>query len=46
MEIDFIYDYIGIFRTGLIIGMLFAVSAGIGGMFIHYSAKMFKVVGG
>ena len=46
MEAEFILDYIGMFRTGLIIGMLLAVSAGVGGLLIHYTARMFKMVGG
>lgn len=46
MEVEFILDYIEIYRTGLIIGMLLAVSAGVGGMLIYYGARMFKMVGG
>ena len=41
-----IVDFVPLFRTGLTIGMLLAVSAGVGGMIIHYSGKIFKVVGG
>lgn len=39
-------DFVPLFRTGITIGMLLAVSAGVGGMIIHYGAKMFKTVGG
>lgn len=41
-----IVDFVPIFRSGLTIGMLLAVSAGVGGMLIHYAGKIFKVVGG
>lgn len=45
MEIS-IVDFVPLFRNGLSIGMLLAVSAGVGGMIIHYAGKMFKTVGG
>lgn len=45
MEIS-IVDFIPLFQTGLTIGMLLAVSAGVGGMAIHYGSKIFKTVGG
>lgn len=43
---EFIADYSQIYKAGLIIGMLLAVSAGIGGLVIHFTAKIFKMVGG
>jgi hypothetical protein len=45
MEVS-IVDFVPLFRTGITIGMLLAVSAGVGGMLIHYGAKMIKTVGG
>ena len=45
MEVS-IVDFVPLFRTGLTIGMLLAVSAGVGGMIIHYAGKIFKIVGG
>lgn len=45
MEVS-IVDFVPLFQTGLTIGMLLAVSAGVGGMLIHYVSKIFKVVGG
>ena len=45
MEIS-IVDFVPLFRTGLNIGMLLAISAGVGGMAIHYAGKMVKTVGG
>lgn len=45
MEIS-IVDFVPLFRSGITIGMLLAVSAGVGGMLIHYAGKMFKTVGG
>ncbi len=45
MEVS-IVDFVPLFRSGLAIGMLLAVSAGVGGMAIHYAGKMFKIDGG
>ena len=45
MEVS-IVDYVPLFRSGITIGMLLAVSAGVGGMAIHYASKIFKIVGG
>lgn len=45
MEVS-IVDFVPLFRSGLTIGMLLAVSAGVGGMLIHYAGKIFKIVGG
>jgi hypothetical protein len=45
MEVN-IVDFVPLFRSGLTIGMLLAVSAGVGGMLIHFGSKIFKVVGG
>lgn len=39
-------EFVPIFRSGLIIGMLFAISAGVGGMLIHFVSKIFKIAGG
>lgn len=41
-----IVDFVPLFRSGLTIGMLLAVSAGVGGMSIHFVSKIFKIVGG
>jgi ABC-type cobalt transport system substrate-binding protein len=46
VEYDFILEFVQVYRTGLIVGILFAVSAGVGGMIIHYAGKMFKMMGG
>lgn len=46
MEAITLVDFVPLFRSGLIIGMLLAVSAGIGGMIIHYASKIFKIAGG
>lgn len=46
MEIQFISDYLEIYKTGLIAGMILAVGAGFGGMIIYYGSRMFKMVGG
>lgn len=45
MELS-IVDYVPLFQSGLTIGMLLAVSAGVGGMIIHFVSKIFKIVGG
>lgn len=45
MEVS-VVDFVPLFRSGLTIGMLLAVSAGVGGMLIHYGGKIFKIVGG
>jgi hypothetical protein len=46
MEIQFLSNYIEVFRSGLIVGMVLAVSAGFGGMIIYYVSRIFKLVGG
>lgn len=46
MEYEFILDFVQVYRTGLIVGMIFAVSAGVGGMIIHYAGNIFKIMGG
>ena len=45
MELS-VVDYVPLFKSGLIIGMLLAVSGGVGGVGIHYAGKMVKTVGG
>ena len=45
MEVS-IVDFVPLFRSGLTIGMLLAVSAGVGGMAIHYASRIFKIAGG
>jgi len=45
MELSMV-EFVPLFRSGITIGMLLAVSAGVGGMAIHYVAKIFKIAGG
>lgn len=46
MDLSTVVDFVPVYRTGLIIGMGLAISAGVGGMLIHFVSRIFKIAGG